>query len=627
MSALLLPALAAGSSGQGALYVDDVFSTYLYTGNGSSQTINNGIDLAGNGGLVWTKNRSSTGNNVLTDSHRGSNNRLFSNLTAAADAFGATSFLSNGFSLDGGGSDRNTNATTYASWTFRKAPKFFDVVTFATNGLGSGGSTHMLGQSPGMVIFKRTDSPEDWFVWHRTFANSARNYLRLNTVDSLVTAGGDVFSITSASVNVTNMAASATYVAYLFAHDPSAEGVIQCGSFTAATGTNYVNIGWETQYLLCKNVNAAEDWFVFDTQRGMTMTGDAVLKPNLSSSESTFSSSFPVFPTATGFGYTSTFSAPNTYIYLAIRRPNKPPTSGAQVYNSSTASGAVSAGFPVDLHIGATRAGAASNHAMHARLTGGTRELVTSSTAAEATITDLGFDSMAGLKASLPSGMVNHFLRRATGFFDVVCYTGTGVARTVNHNLGAAPELMIIKARSASGTNWSALFDMGSSSYKRLMLNGSEGTSLTGVLYSDGFWLTAKPNSSAVNFGVIGNSENHVNQNGVAYVAYIFATLAGISKVGSYTGNGTSQTIDCGFGTGARFFLVKAVSTTGSWWVYDSARGIVSAADPALQLNSTAAEITSADAVDPTSVGIIVNQEATCSINATGVSYIFLAIA
>lgn len=120
-------------------------------------------------------------------------------------------------------------------------------------------------------------------------------------------------------------------------------------------------------------------------------------------------------------------------------------------------------------------------------------------------------------------------------------------------------------------------------------------------------------------------AQDVVNAIGGTYVAYLFATKAGISKVGSYTGNGSSQTINCGFSAGARFFLVKATSTTGSWWIFDSTRGIISAADAALQLNSTAAEITSADACDPDASGIIVNQEATCSINASGISYVFLA--
>ena len=52
---------AAGNAGAGALYVEDVFSTYLYTGTGAAQTITNGIDLDGEGGLVWIKNRNIAG--------------------------------------------------------------------------------------------------------------------------------------------------------------------------------------------------------------------------------------------------------------------------------------------------------------------------------------------------------------------------------------------------------------------------------------------------------------------------------------------------------------------------------------------------------------------------------------
>lgn len=48
---------AAGALGGAGAYVEDVFSTYLYTGNGSTQTITNGIDLDGEGGMVWIKNR------------------------------------------------------------------------------------------------------------------------------------------------------------------------------------------------------------------------------------------------------------------------------------------------------------------------------------------------------------------------------------------------------------------------------------------------------------------------------------------------------------------------------------------------------------------------------------------
>ena len=111
------------------------------------------------------------------------------------------------------------------------------------------------------------------------------------------------------------------------------------------------------------------------------------------------------------------------------------------------------------------------------------------------------------------------------------------------------------------------------------------------------------------------------------YVAYLFASLPGVSKVGSYTGNGTSQTINCGFTTGARFILVKRTDSTGDWYIWDSARGIVSSNDPRLSLNTTTAEATTDDSVDPDASGFIVNQNTATNINVSGGQYIFLAIA
>jgi hypothetical protein len=100
-----------------------------------------------------------------------------------------------------------------------------------------------------------------------------------------------------------------------------------------------------------------------------------------------------------------------------------------------------------------------------------------------------------------------------------------------------------------------------------------------------------------------------------------------VSKVGSYTGNGTSQTIDCGFTSGARFILIKRTDSTGDWYVWDSARGIVAGNDPHLSLNTTAAEVTTDDSVDAESSGFIVNQDAGTNVNVDTASYIFLAIA
>ena len=64
-------------------YVDDVFSTYLYTGNGSTQTITNGINLYTYGGLVWGKSRSAAYNHELVDTVRGAGNALRSKIGRA----------------------------------------------------------------------------------------------------------------------------------------------------------------------------------------------------------------------------------------------------------------------------------------------------------------------------------------------------------------------------------------------------------------------------------------------------------------------------------------------------------------------------------------------------------------
>ena len=146
---------AAGNAGGDNLYVEDVFSTYLYTGNSSTQTINNGIDLDGEGGLVWHKRRTSTGeNHYLYDTERGVAKALQSNQTNAEGATGTgglTSFNSNGYTY---GTAQETGQD-YVGWTFRKAEKFFDVVTYTGNG-SNRTISHSLGSVPCFVIVKRT---------------------------------------------------------------------------------------------------------------------------------------------------------------------------------------------------------------------------------------------------------------------------------------------------------------------------------------------------------------------------------------------------------------------------------------------------------------------------------------
>jgi hypothetical protein len=131
------------------------------------------------------------------------------------------------------------------------------------------------------------------------------------------------------------------------------------------------------------------------------------------------------------------------------------------------------------------------------------------------------------------------------------------------------------------------------------------------------------PTASVFSLGTAANTNN----SGDNYVAYLFATLAGVSKVGSYTGSGTTKQIDCGFTGGARFVLIKRTDVAGAWYVWDSARGIVSGNDPYLLLNSSAAEVTNTDYIDTYSAGFEISSTAPAAINANGGTFVFLAVA
>ena len=110
-----------------------------------------------------------------------------------------------------------------------------------------------------------------------------------------------------------------------------------------------------------------------------------------------------------------------------------------------------------------------------------------------------------------------------------------------------------------------------------------------------------------------------------ATIAYLFATLPGVSKVGSYSGTGSTINVDCGFSAGARFVLIKRTDDTQNWFVYDTARGINAAQDPNLNLNTNAAQQSSNDDIDPLSSGFSIPSGS--NVNTNGANYIFLAIA
>ena len=141
--------------------------------------------------------------------------------------------------------------------------------------------------------------------------------------------------------------------------------------------------------------------------------------------------------------------------------------------------------------------------------------------------------------------------------------------------------------------------------------------------WGDNTGINSAPTSTTITYG----GWSDVNGSGNTFVNYLFATCPGVSKVGSYTGNGTTQAISCGFTGGARFVLIKPTNADNGWYVYDTARGMTTLTDPYLRLNSTAAESATLGSVTTTAGGFTVNAAIFAAINTNAVSYLFLAIA
>lgn len=641
---MLAGKLRAATAGAEGLPIEDLFSTYLYTGNGSTQTITNGIDLAGEGGLVWIKHRTNTQDHTLYDTERGVDKYLgtASNAAEATDTNSFSEFLSDGFTVASGRT--NGSSIPFVSWTFRKAPRFFDVVTYTGTAVGARNIAHNLGVTPGMIVIKRTDSASalGWIVHHRSLGFS--NYMWINGTNGSAVSSNYISNADESTFQIGGLAdvnaSGGQFVAYLFAHNdgdgefgPNGDqDIIKCGSYVGgAGGVTSVDLGFEPQWVLIKKSSSTGDWILLDVMRGFSLAvGDPALFPSTSGAESV-----PAFsrgkPTATGFVDESVTSGA-TYIYMAIRRgPMKTPESGTEVFDISTASNPAprwktSPAFPVDFAIYRDEGGLAGvtrDNFVADRLRG-EYALKTTVTAAESNSyafsgSSLKFDYMDGFFSTSTSGSTQYawMFRRAPGFFDVVTYTGTGVARTISHNLGVEPGCIVIK-RTNDTSNWITYHrDLSAPATRYLRLNTTDAE-----ISAAGRWNDTLPTSTEFSLGTSAD----VNFNGGTYVAYLFATLPGISKVGSYTGNGSSQTIDCGFTTGARFVLIKRADSAGDWYVWDTVRGIVTGNDPHLSVNTTAAEVTTDDSIDPDSSGFIVNQVAATDINVSSASYIYLAI-
>jgi hypothetical protein len=443
-----------------------------------------------------------------------------------------------------------------------------------------------------------------------------------------------VFTVARTGVSSNTNQSGATYVAYLFAHNdgdgefgPNGNAdIVKCGSYQSdGNGSEIsVDLGFEAQFVMAKAVSTTGNWHVQDSMRGMAVgsSNNAYLQWNTSDSESADGTAGGIVPTSNGFrvglmGDINIFNAVQTYIYIAIRRPTAVPTSATEVFAVTTQTGSIlpahDTGFVTDFSLRRENAlsSASTIHAVD-RLRG-KPYLVTDGTNAETNLNANTWDFMDGWYngGSTGSNKYAWSWKRAPKYFDIVAYSGflsAGATGTIPHNLTVAPELMIFKNRSSSYGWYVWHSDLTAQRFIQLDTNAAEAN-----FGAD--WATADKNNINIGFGHFGTSLT-----GSTYIAYLFASLDGISKVGSVTHSGTTN-VDCGFSAGSRFVLLKRTDATGDWYIWDSTRGIVSGNDPYLLLNTTGAEVTNTDLIDPLSSGFTITSSLTAG------DYIFYAIA
>lgn len=619
--------------------IANFFAARSYVGNGSSLAVTTGVDVSGTtsttGGLLWLKSRSNVSIHMLQSPlhGNGANSMLSSNDTGAysqaVDTYTASpaGFTING--LDGNRMFSNAVGQSFISWSFRRAQKFFDLVTWQGNGNGARSIPHGLGILPGMIIVKKLQgTPQDWIVWHKDLPSEST--IRLNIAGTPVLNDNAIQGVTTTSFatspgngsTLTNVSGE-TYVAYVFANDTSAGSYIKTGSFNGS-GSQTVNLGWEPQYLMIKGVNGPDNWQVYDSTRGFNTSSSLALYPNLQNDEASTTS---VVSTSTGFTVTNASGAFIPYIWMAIRKSD--PIAATSLFNAQQYTGfnhiqtPINVGFAPTLAIAMQRS-ANGNNQWSDITRGGNNLLRSNDSSIEFTYPNtlsftstgivLDLDNFSGSwNSTYPVTLLT--FKSSPDFYDQITWSGA----TSNINLGwqwtAAPRMMIIKCRSG-GANiswcvWHA--DIGNKLLYSLNDNGNTSSSADIIT----------PNGSTIDIPPL--QLPGISQPGSTYVGYAFGSKAGISMVGSYTGDGTtSKAIACGFAAGARFVMIKNVNdTTANWRMWNYADGITSTTHMRFSMEISAAPVSDPSIVSNGTTGFT----ASGVMNQNGAKYIFLAIA
>ena len=599
------------------------FNTVLYTGNGSTQSIT-GVGFQPD--FIAIKDRSATNSWRIFDSTRGltSPQTLYFNLNFAEDSESNTvsSFDADGFTMGSQGGV-NTNGNNYLAYCWKanggttssntdgtetstvqvNTKGGFSIVQWTSSTSGSSTTVgHGLGTTPAAIILKRTDSAEDWYVWHKELGgggSSALNqFLRLNLTDTESTATNLFNTVNSTVFNPSYTGAVPnTNIAYCFAEKA---GYSSFGSYTGNASDNgpIVNTGFEPAWLMIKGRTSAVDgWFIVNNKsdtsnpRGIRVFANS----NVGEAEEPgaqvdfFTNGFQIRGSGAGQGQVNKSGA--NYVYFAFAKdassaPVLADSFKTTLYTGGGTSQAVTGlGFKPSLLWIKSRNNTSSSTFSHSLFdsmrTNGYR-LISNSTAAQndysAYMTGFNTDGFslvgdplndssgnyvawawkAGTPAINTDGSTTAIVSaNVAAGFSIVHLPSHASSYTVGHGLDGVPDLIITRVYDGV-SNWLTYNSVnGARNYMFLNTTAGNTAATPGYEYDS---------VTATTF------TNLISASTLSYIHYCFKSVAGFSNVGSYNGNSSTQSIT-GLGFQPSWVMIKRYDGTENWYIQDSARG------------------------------------------------------
>lgn len=678
--------------------VEEYFKIINYEGNGqNNDSVFTGMDLSdsGPGGLLMVKrlDLNAGENNVWADTVRGTDAGVLSPNTTAAPY--TTDSVVTGFDdgaawskwTGGGGYTTNTNNGAYTSQILLRQPGFFDIVEYTGNGTTDYTINHNLDSVPGCIIIKSQVNVKDWMVYHVGLDNPNNMFFRMGQ-NTTKENGAKIYNATSTTFQVSDdvnlNVDGEKFIAYIFANDDKRFGyykdqsIISCGKVQSNTGTK-VTLGWEPQWVMCKPATASGGLGSHAMSAGFRICDvfQGIFSPkgdngwySWSSNNSQQQSSYGDILSLDGDGFTAGTHMKHTdqtsshyNVYIAIRRPMSTVTKASEMFSNYTFTGDGSndrRGSENLKFMAATSIykdkNATGDWQVYTRQQGSVKyggnagNIQSSSYTYNSTESNAVVSELHGLKgmwesynpvaissvgtryeynqyganwSSRTNDVIN--LARVPGGYDILYVLGDNVdGRVLKHNLQKPPEMMWVKTLN-SDYDWRVYHQLlGNRGYMTLNSNAVGG--------SDGWLTNTDPTSTSIK---VSNSL-YTNYPDYRYIYHLFATVPGVTKVGSYTGTGNAINVPCGFDFGAQttpgLVMIRRKDAVGDWYIWTQGTGIngIGSNDPFFLLNGDAALNSSYDYISPYSnggnSGFRVEASGNAALNASGGQYIFWAI-